>query len=277
MPQPYLVPVRPIFSRIAHSSGVSGSTSTSKALPLIVRLAIRLSHSGLFVRPLNLQCWTEKRNCSNQDSTLVGGIICGGVPRYSGTRLTGTASQRVAGVRAIAVRGVIAHRRMRIRFSSSNDQQRSARSNQTACHRDGCSPPPAKRRRRTSRSSLLGVGGGGGAAYTEAVFLRIDPPPPTPPHHAQERMEGGEITTHEFTISRHDLPEVCFQLPALSIRGRRECRAPDAPHGLVCNVLEKTHTSIQVTPESTGIPRAMVLTVSFALSPATGLSCHRRP
>src|SRR3954470_16433253 len=40
MPQPYLVPVRPTFSRIAHSSGVSGSTSTSKALPLIVRLAI---------------------------------------------------------------------------------------------------------------------------------------------------------------------------------------------------------------------------------------------
>ena len=27
-PQPYLVPVRPTFSRIAHSSGVSGSTLT---------------------------------------------------------------------------------------------------------------------------------------------------------------------------------------------------------------------------------------------------------
>src|SRR6266567_9280317 len=40
MPQPYLVPVRPTFSRIAQSSGVSGSTSTSKVLPLIVRFAI---------------------------------------------------------------------------------------------------------------------------------------------------------------------------------------------------------------------------------------------
>src|ERR1700682_2734085 len=40
MPQPYLVPVRPAFSRIAHNSGVSASTSTSKALPLIVRFAI---------------------------------------------------------------------------------------------------------------------------------------------------------------------------------------------------------------------------------------------
>src|ERR1700704_3405864 len=40
MPQPYLVPVRPAFSLIAQSSGVSGSTSTSNALPLIVRFAI---------------------------------------------------------------------------------------------------------------------------------------------------------------------------------------------------------------------------------------------
>ena len=38
-------------------------------------------------------------------------------------------------------------------------------------------------------------------------------------------------------------------------------------------VVERTRVS-QVTPESPGIPRAMVLTVSFALSPVTGLSCH---
>jgi hypothetical protein len=40
-------------------------------------------------------------------------------------------------------------------------------------------------------------------------------------------------------------------------------------------VVESTRVS-QVTPESPGIPGAMVLTVSFVLSPATGLSCHRR-
>src|SRR5450432_4101872 len=40
-------------------------------------------------------------------------------------------------------------------------------------------------------------------------------------------------------------------------------------------VVERTRVS-QVTPETPGIPRAMVLTVSFVLSPATGLSCHRR-
>src|SRR5437762_7711547 len=40
----------------------------------------------------------------------------------------------------------------------------------------------------------------------------------------------------------------------------------------------KKHTSIvtTVTPGSPGIPRAMVLTVSFALFPVTGLVCHRR-
>src|SRR5271169_1691718 len=38
------------------------------------------------------------------------------------------------------------------------------------------------------------------------------------------------------------------------------------------------HTSIVTTgsPVSPGLPCAMVLTASFALSPVTGLSCHRR-
>src|SRR2546427_1404944 len=40
MPQPYLVPVRPTCSRIAHSRGVLGSTLTSLAFPLIVRRAM---------------------------------------------------------------------------------------------------------------------------------------------------------------------------------------------------------------------------------------------
>jgi hypothetical protein len=42
-------------------------------------------------------------------------------------------------------------------------------------------------------------------------------------------------------------------------------------------VQNKKHTSIvtTVTPESPGIPYAMVLTVSFVLSPVIGLVCHR--
>src|SRR4051812_1846594 len=45
---------------------------------------------------------------------------------------------------------------------------------------------------------------------------------------------------------------------------------------LACKI--KKHTSIvtTVTPGTPGIPRAMVLTVSFVISPVIGLSCHRR-
>src|SRR3712207_3653090 len=41
MPQPYFVPVRPTCSRIAHSSGVSGWTSMSRVVPLMLRRAMR--------------------------------------------------------------------------------------------------------------------------------------------------------------------------------------------------------------------------------------------
>src|SRR5882724_10260300 len=40
MPQPYLVPVRPTCSRIAHNRGVLGLTVTSSVLPLIVKRAM---------------------------------------------------------------------------------------------------------------------------------------------------------------------------------------------------------------------------------------------
>src|SRR5476651_2169622 len=50
MPQPYLVPVRPTFSRIAHKRGVSASTSTSIVLPLIMRFAIAFPLIGSFHR-----------------------------------------------------------------------------------------------------------------------------------------------------------------------------------------------------------------------------------
>src|SRR5947209_12177212 len=45
---------------------------------------------------------------------------------------------------------------------------------------------------------------------------------------------------------------------------------------LACKIKEHTSIVTTVTPASPGIPRAMVLTVSFALSPVTGLYCHCR-
>src|ERR1700682_5212145 len=50
-PQPYLVPVRPACSRIAHSNGVSGSTCTSRVLPLILSFATGVS-SGMAYAPI---------------------------------------------------------------------------------------------------------------------------------------------------------------------------------------------------------------------------------
>src|SRR5438874_7666710 len=47
MPQPYLVPVRPTCSRIAHNSRVLGSTSISCVPPLMVRRVIAFSFSRI--------------------------------------------------------------------------------------------------------------------------------------------------------------------------------------------------------------------------------------
>src|SRR5882724_3821800 len=84
-------------------------------------------------------------------------------------------------------------------------------------------------------------------------------------------------TTADTTSRSRGLirPRFAIKFPYPPIRGRRECRAPDAPAAACAMiVVERTRVS-QVTPESPGIPRAMVLTVSFVLSPATGLFCHR--
>src|ERR1700681_4684702 len=78
-------------------------------------------------------------------------------------------------------------------------------------------------------------------------------------------------------IPRRVAPEGCQKFPYPPVRGRRECRAPDAPAAACANVVVESTRVRQVTPESPGIPHAMVLTASFVLSPATGLSCHRRP
>jgi len=80
---------------------------------------------------------------------------------------------------------------------------------------------------------------------------------------------------HGFAISPRISREFCYELPALS--NQRAQGTPDArcTRGLVCKNAQKKHTSIQVQRRQSGIPCAMVLMVSFALSPVIGLSCHR--
>ena len=53
-------------------------------------------------------------------------------------------------------------------------------------------------------------------------------------------------------------PRFAINFPPFSDKGRRECRAPDAPAVSCAMVVVEAHTSIQVTPESPGTPRAMV-------------------
>jgi hypothetical protein len=62
-----------------------------------------------------------------------------------------------------------------------------------------------------------------------------------------------------------------LNFPPLKVRGRRECRALNAPAASRAKEIEHTSVVTTVTPERPGIPYAMVLTVSFALSSVTGL------
>src|SRR6266850_2179128 len=52
---------------------------------------------------------------------------------------------------------------------------------------------------------------------------------------------------------------------------------PVAPAASRALGIGRTHTSKRVHRNHPAFPHAMVLTVSFALSPVTGLFCHRRP
>ena len=47
-------------------------------------------------------------------------------------------------------------------------------------------------------------------------------------------------------------------------------------HSLACEMKKHDELVTTGTTPSTGIPCAMVLTVSFVLAPVTGLFCHRR-
>src|ERR1700692_1749646 len=58
-------------------------------------------------------------------------------------------------------------------------------------------------------------------------------------------------------------------VPPSHFRGRRECRAPDAPAAVCADVVVESTRVSQVTPESPGIPRAMVYGL-YVISPVIG-------
>src|SRR5664279_3961279 len=65
-------------------------------------------------------------------------------------------------------------------------------------------------------------------------------------------------------------PRFARKFPPSANKGREECRAPDAPAVSCAIIVVDAHTSIQVTPESPGTPRAMVYSLSRALLGAPG-------
>ncbi len=69
-------------------------------------------------------------------------------------------------------------------------------------------------------------------------------------------------------------PRPCMK--SYAHRGRGERRMPVAPAASRALGIGRTHTSKRVHRNHPTFPHAMVLTVSFALSPVTGLVCHRR-
>jgi hypothetical protein len=99
----------------------------------------------------------------------------------------------------------------------------------------------------------------------------------SPPARGRRKVNHHVAITvsHSFAISPRISREFCSNVPPSSYRGRRECRAPDAP--AASRVEKNTRVSHHGHAGSPGIPRAVVLTAYFALSPVTGLSCHRHP
>ena len=93
---------------------------------------------------------------------------------------------------------------------------------------------------------------------------------------SNSRAERHVAERHGSAFSPRVSREFCQNVSPSSIRGRGECRMPDAPAASCAHGVTSMHTSIHSeSPESTGIPRAMVYGLYRAL-PGDRLSCHRR-
>ena len=85
------------------------------------------------------------------------------------------------------------------------------------------------------------------------------------------------IGKHSFAISRATSPEVCQKFPCPPIRGRREYRVRAAPAVSCAKSAQKNAHEHTGSAEAIRHSLRNGFTAYFVLSPATGLSCHRRP
>src|SRR3954467_13907724 len=76
-------------------------------------------------------------------------------------------------------------------------------------------------------------------------------------------------------FSRRECARVVREFSAFHWEGRGECRVPTHPQPRMQS--KKAYELVTTgKPDDPAFPHAMVLTVSFVISPVIGLSCHRR-
>jgi len=87
-------------------------------------------------------------------------------------------------------------------------------------------------------------------------------------------MRNAPDESHESALLATQCARAVHKDQPLQNGGRRESRMPKRTRSLVCK--SKKHTSVVTTgsPVTPGLPCAMVLTVSFVLSPVIGYSIH---
>src|ERR1700676_125200 len=99
--------------------------------------------------------------------------------------------------------------------------------------------------------------------------------PPSSMHCHRFNFQTAKQFQTRVYAPRRDAPESCIYLPPHEGVGNAGC--PLHPRSRVHFVLVERTRATTSTPESPGIPARNGFTVYFALSPVTGLFCHRRP
>src|SRR5437763_10627295 len=148
-----------------------------------------------------------------------------------------------------------------------------------------------KRGVRLAREVLICVWLASYLAAEEAVMPRLDRVSSSRFHHRRLGILGRPVKPDDDGGERgafvfHDKPprprgamrpSFCKNCSPSKIEGAGNAGRLMRPRPRVRNKIKHTSVVTTVTPVSPGIPRAMVLTAYFVLSPATNSSCHRHP
>ena len=143
------------------------------------------------------------------------------------------------------------------------------------------SAPPSPREAAGSRRAKLALRGRGWGVPRQTRCQRskpTDPPPPTSrasfarlgPHHARCTWREGSAPCTASRSRRMFLREVFIYFPPSRREGAGNAGRPMRPIAACAMVETNAHALVRSHRKSPGIPRAMVLTVSFVLSPVTG-------